>query len=193
MSIAAVRVDFVNKLVWANISGTPAPIDGVTLPAWTSDGIPLFSFSAVSGAQGLSVAAVEAGWGGDASGLQAEGWTVQSTGVNALGLTGWAELSGMRVTDQARDILTYGLGIKQDSTGYNVLNAINGDAEGWGKLRVGLGMRVTDLSLNDGPGPRTDVLAPVRLVPEPGTYALMGLGLVGLAWARSRQRRTSIR
>jgi hypothetical protein len=27
---------------------------------------------------------------------------------------------------------------------------------------------------------------PVPVIPEPGTWALMGLGLVGLAWARKR-------
>jgi PEP-CTERM motif len=183
VSIGNLRVDLVNQIVWANITGTPASIDGETFPTFTWNDTPLFSFASVSGVQGLSANAVEAGWRGDLTGLQAEGWTVQSAGVNALGLVGWAELKGLRVTDEARDGLIYSLGIVQGSTAYNVMAGLNSFAEGWGKVRVGLGMRVTDLSL----APSTTVLPPVRLVPEPGTYALMGLGLVGLALVRARR------
>lgn len=187
VSIGGLRVDLVNKLVWANIVGTTAPVDGETFPTFTSNDIPLFSFTSVSGVQGLSTNAVNAGWQGDMTALLAEGWTVQSAGVNALGLVGWAELKGMRVSDQALDSLVNSLGIYQGSTAYNVLWALNGDAAGWGQVRVGLGIRVTDLSLNDGPVPGHDTLAPVRLVPEPSTYALMGLGLLGLAMVRQRR------
>jgi len=187
VSISHLRVDLVNKLVRADLVGTPLVESGQPQTFTWAD-VPLFSFSSVSGVQGLSAGAVAAGWGGDVSGLAAEGWVLQSTGRNALGLVGWAELQGLKVTDQALVALEDSLGVLLGSTPYNYLASLNTFAEGWGKLRVGLGVRVTDLNFNDGNVPGHDILAPVRLVPEPGTYALMGLGLVGLAWVRARHR-----
>lgn len=186
VSISNLGVDLVNKVVRADLVGTQLDASGQP-QAFTWSGISLFSFASVSGVQGLSVGAVSAGFGGDGSGLADAGWVIQSRGNNALGLVGWAELQGLRVSDQALSALEGSLGVMRGSTPYHYLASLNNNAEGWGKLTVGVGLRVTDLSLNGGPVPGHDILAPVHLVPEPGTYALMGLGLVGLAMIRVRR------
>lgn len=186
-SVSGLRVDYDARALYGNLSGGYEGPQG-WVPQAAVENIQLFTFGSISGPVGLSPDAVGSALDGDTTALTALGWGIESSGRNALGLVGWSQMAGLKITDEAFGYLINALGATQGGTGYNLLNSVNGWAEGWGTLRVGLGMRVTDLTLDDGPGaPWRDTLAPVRLVPEPSTYALMGLGLVGLAWVRARR------
>jgi len=178
--LSGLRVDYDAHAVYGNLSGGYAGPQG-----WVSlagaDNVQLFSFGTIAGVRGLSPEAVGAALGGDASALAAAGWGIQSSGRDALGVVGWSEMSGLKITAETYNYMRDALGIPEGSTGYNFLNQLNNTAQGWGTLRVGMGMRVT------GSSSLQDTLAPVRVVPEPATYALMGLGLVGLAVVRARR------
>jgi PEP-CTERM motif len=188
LTISNWRVDNVTQTVWATVAGSHLNAAGKTVESQALD-TALFSFSSTSGIQALSPAKVlQAFDSQDASVLEAEGWEVQARTARALSLVGWQELQGLKISQVAFDHMTGALGLVSTDTVYNALGAINGRVGGWGTLQVGLAMRVTEGSLHR---PYVvDVLnglPPARLVPEPSTYALMGLGLAGLAMVRKRR------
>jgi hypothetical protein len=80
-------------------------------------------------------------------------------------------LSGLKVTQAGFDFFINALGIPAGGTAYNTLAAVNNTAEGWGSLKSTINFTARE----------------VLPVPEPSTYALMGLGLVGISLVARRR------
>jgi hypothetical protein len=186
-------------LTWRGLGVNPlaheitASLEATPLGAATTElgMLPLFTFSDVVGVSNLSRDAIrQAVVNADLSGLQAQGWAAQiSPTEERIDLQGKAELRGLKLTAAGRTAFMSALGVAEGSSLSQSLDAINQQAEGFGTLTFSLNMSVT------GPNYGRDVRAftdpsqwPwVRGVPEPGTWALMGLGLVGLAVVRARR------
>jgi len=187
-SISNLRVDTVAKTVWGTLGGSHLNAAGQAVESQALD-TALFSFASITGPQALSPAKVLQAFDlQNSSVLEADGWEVQARTTKALGLVGWQRLQGLQISQEAFDHLTSALGLVSTDTVYNTLGAINGQVGGWGTLELGLALRVTEGSLHlpyvvDA----LNGLPPARLVPEPATYALMGLGLAGLAMVRQRR------
>lgn len=198
LAIENLRVDMRQGLIYGKVSGKSASSAEVVV----DENLALFSFGAASGAKGFGDANYAAsvwglgGQGGsaiapDLARLAADGWQVEATTATTIAAKGQLALSAVRMTDNGFQVFANHLGLIEGYTGYTTLAGINQTTEGLGTMQVGLAVRLRDnLALNQ---PQVFDLPPVRLVPEPSTYALMGLGLMGLTWARRRQRQAVIR
>jgi PEP-CTERM motif len=77
--------------------------------------------------------------------------------------------SGLKVTEEGFNIFNAALGLGEPGAiGYDVLAGVNSKAEGWGRID-------------------STIIFTAKEVPEPSTYALMGLGLVGISLVARRR------
>lgn len=174
--ITNLEIDLVNKVVYADVfgnNGFDPIIDEKRLAIW--------NISNISGPTAITPAALLKAADGDTSGVTALGFTIDGTEAAEAGfgtkylVSTTNVLSGLKVTEAGFNFFSVALGLTPGSTGYNTLNGVNGFAEGWGSLQSKINFSARE------------VLSATPAIPEPSTYALMGLGLVGISLVARRR------
>ncbi len=160
------NIDLVSKTVRADLLGNA----GTGLET-RDTGLSLFTFASVTGPSALPTAsALRSAYEGNFTPLNDAGFTLNAANGSFQAVT---VLNGLKVTQAGFDAIANALGLTgpsapggQGSTGYEALRGVNSAAEGWGAMKA-----VINFSA----------------VPEPSTYALMGLGLAGMSWLTRRR------
>lgn len=188
LTLSDMKVDLQRGFITADVSSNPG------LPyAFNANDVDVFSIGQMSGTTRFDPS-------GDPLTLSAQGWEVQAsdstTSTRTWTLTGWIEASQLRATDAFLNQFLNSLGVFTLGTGWNVTKSINDTASGWGSLRLGMGMRLYDSGyatplLAPVVVDHNQMLRPVTNIPEPGTGALMLLGLLGLAAGGQYRRQTT--
>jgi hypothetical protein len=128
----------------------------------------------------------------DTSWLQQRGYTVVGEDMQVIGGTARKVLTlqstqvfnGLNISDGALSSLRASLGLANYETGWAATEAINASG-GWGVMNVTSTFRVYNNCLECHLQPPIP-LPSVPGVPEPSTWALMLLGLAGVAWRVKR-------
>jgi hypothetical protein len=179
MNVSNLRFDLVNKTVIADVAGTPLVYNATTKvwapgTATSQKDLALWAITSIAGPTQMSVENLMKAEGGDFSGLARDGYQLLAPTAErpyyAIGATN--VLGGLRVTDAGFAFFANALGLKAGSTGYNTLAGVNSQPDGWGSI--------------------TSNMVFTTSIPEPATYALMGLGLVGITLVARRQKSTSV-
>jgi PEP-CTERM motif len=188
MTVNNLKIDLTNKLVYADMTYKALQLDGTYGPVVSNPGVALWNIGSISGPTLLAPMAVIKAADGDFSELLALGYQQVSVTPRLDGSPAiWSNqyvakasnvLSNLTVTREGFDIFAAGLGLAPGSIGYDALDGVNSKAGGWGSMTSELIFQTTELAS----------IPPGSSLPEPSTYALMGLGLVGVALA-ARQRR----
>jgi PEP-CTERM motif len=178
LDMTNLSVDVANKQVLGNMVGGRYP-DGVSEPisSFGFDNGTLFTFDTVTGVERLPT---DQQWlNGSEATLNASGYTVA---YKSFGTTWWREItgsvmySGLRLTSQGLDVVRNTFNLSDENMAS--VEAANGSAKGLGSLTNTFTVSAA--------------FAPAAVVPEPGTYGLMGLGLIGIILARQRARKAAI-
>lgn len=182
LDMTNLSVDIANKQILGNMVGGRYP-DGVSEPisSFGFDNGTLFTFDTVTGVERLPT---DQQWlNGSEAILNASGYTVAYKSFGTYdSVTWWREItgsvtySGLRLTSQGLDVMrdTFNL----SDANMALVQAANGSAKGLGSLTNTFTVSAA--------------FAPAAVVPEPGTYGLMGLGLIGIVLARQRARKAAI-
>jgi PEP-CTERM motif len=177
-----IRFDLVSRAVIADVTGDADPVDGEDdTPAVSVSGMTMWTWGVndTSGPTSLNPDSVLAA--NPVSALTADGFTLldqrDSTVSNwrtpAAGdffqkytVLAPTTFNNLQITPVARQFFidSFGLG----PTGVTALDAVNNSIGGWGKVA-------------------SNIVFEVQEVPEPSTYALMGLGLVGISLVARRR------
>jgi PEP-CTERM motif len=140
-------------------------------PVQSKQNVYLWDFTNVTGPTAISPAALLAAADGDFSLMEKDGFNLAepTTDRPFYGFQARNSFTGLKVTEEGFDIFNQALGLgAPGAIGYDVLSGVNSKAEGWGRI---------DSVLTFAP----------TIIPEPSTYALMGLGLVGVVISRRRR------
>jgi hypothetical protein len=196
ISFSKLSIDFQTRTVSAIVAG-----QSNTGAALVPQTLSLFTFTNQQGVSGLPREALRSEMAGRfpvAPVLAGSGWNVVDegsllTGSN-LGLTGWGGVSGLSLTQAGQTAITQALGLPP---GTSTLSALTNAANDFGGIEFGLALRMAqsyDWTLPVPPYTKSrlhDFYIPaVQAIPEPGTWALMALGLLCLPWATRRQARS---
>jgi len=182
VTVKNLRVDLINKQVFADLIGRPLiSYDDPTL-VYGDEVVfsgALWNIGSISGPTSLPPAELLAAADGDTSALTARGYVINSVNnivvngvtVKDYNVTATNLLSKLTVTDDGFAAFAKTLGLVDGSTGYTTLAGVNGGATGWGTLKSAITFSAHE----------------VPAVPEPSTYAMMAIGLVGLGFAARRR------
>jgi PEP-CTERM motif len=203
------RVDLVNQQVIADVSGLTT-----TDASFSRPDTPIWSFaSSVAGPTSISLASLRSS--DPVSALQSDGFTVVDSSSAAiyqqsscfasgsgLGYPGgsggyWYPctvpagtahyvaaradllLDNLELTNAGAQVIVDGLGIFPSGNAMTALAQVNTENGKWGSMRVGLFFRAGSMNSYNWP-------ALPASIPEPSTYLMMGLGLVGVLLAKRR-------
>jgi PEP-CTERM motif len=174
--ITNLEIDLVNKRVYADVFG-----DNGFDPVIDTKRLYLWDITNISGPTTITPAALLQAADGDTSGVTALGFKIDGTEAAQAGfgtkylVSTTNVLSGLKITTEGFNFFSTALGLAPGSTGYNTLNGVNGFAEGWGSLQSKINFSARE------------VLSTTPVVPEPSTYALMAVGLVGISLVARRR------
>ncbi len=158
------QIDLVNKTVFADVLGNP----GTSFENKQTH-LALWTITDIAGPTVIPPAALLAAADGNTKPMTDLGFVIESVTPQKLYTVSTTNvLSGLKVTDAGFAFFADALGLTEGSTGFDTLKAVNDKAEGWGAMKSSI--RFT-----------------AREVPEPSTYALMGLGLVGISLVARRR------
>jgi hypothetical protein len=173
-SVGNLRIDLTNNTIYADLVGTNKATATKAATTVTLLGEALWTFASITGPTSIKPSSLLAA--DPAAAMTLDGYTnVQK----------FTDASGVYYTATANNAIT-GLSIVGGSTG----TAFNFFANSLGLLKNGKsalagvsdwGRLDSSLQISFG------AMAPVSTLPEPSTYALMGLGLVGLAAVARRR------
>lgn len=167
-SVTNLRFDLQNSLVYADLVGTKAASGTNPAVNYNLPNTALWTIGAVSGPTTIDPASLALAGQARIDAFVAAGYTYGGV-VNGNDIfTATNVISGLEVTTAGFDFFKNSLGLL--STGQNALAAVNGDAQGWGSVNSTLTFAVA-------------------AVPEPTTYAMMGVGLLVVGGALRARRR----
>jgi hypothetical protein len=176
MVIENIRFDIANKEVHAKVSGTFDPYenaDGDIVPSATTvvNDMVLWTFAGagdITGPTRLNPASILSA--NPVAALTADGFQLLNTDNSGAKpkytVLAVDEFANLQITAAGRQFFIDSLGL--GPTGVGALDAVNSSLGGWGKVASNLVFEVQE-------------------VPEPSTYALMGLGLVGISLVARRR------
>jgi hypothetical protein len=179
MNVSNLRFDLANKTVIADVAGTPL-VYNATTKVWApgtqtvQKDLTLWTITDIVGPTVIRPEALLAAGAGDFSKMQADGYKLLSTAPSSdprfplYTVSATNVLGGLKVTDAGFAFFANALGLKAGSTGYTTLSGVNSQPDGWGSIS-------------------SSIVFTAREIPEPSTYALMGLGLVGISLVARRR------
>jgi PEP-CTERM motif len=185
MTVNNLQIDLANKLVYADMAYKALQLDGSYGPLVSNPHVPLWTIGTVSGPTVIPPSGLLKAADGDFSEMLAVGYQQASVTPKPGGTpASWTDLytitasnllTELRVTPEGFGIFAAGLGLAPGSIGYDALDGVNAKAGGWGSMTSTVSFAYCYASN-------------VTPCPEPATYALMGLGLVGIGAATKRQK-----
>lgn len=173
ITVKALAVDLQTKSVYAQLDGNPLNSDGATYGAPVSYSGVLWTFENIVGPVSLTPEALAAATPLDAapdvSGLIALGYQIISNNETGVTFKAVNKITGLKVTSSGFDTFAAALGLTEGSTGYSTLMNVNNTPGGWGSM-------VSETVFTTA-------------VPEPSTYGMVSVGLIGVGLFAYRRRR----
>lgn len=169
VQVGNIRLGIANGQVIADLSGTLAAIGTKPAVAYNAPNTVLWTFDPVADVMGPTQINPTSLFATDrVTALQADGYTniQQSLDGWTIAFTANSTINNLKLTSAGATFFTNALGLQ--STGQDALKAANGSlGNKWGSINTSMTF--------------------ITVVPEPSTYTLMGLGLVGLCWVVKRK------
>lgn len=166
-SVTNLRFDLANMVVVADLVGTKAAVGTNPAVNYNLPGTTLWNIGAISGPTSIDPAALALTGQARIDAFVAQGYTYGGVVDGKDIFTANNVISGLTVTPTGFDFFKNSLGLL--STGVGALNAVNDDPQGWGSVNSTLTFAVA--------------------VPEPSTYAMLGVGLLVVGGALRARRR----
>jgi PEP-CTERM motif len=173
MTVNNLKIDLQGKLVYADMAYRALGLDGSYGPLVSKPNVALWNIGTITGPTVIPPEGLLAAADGDFSVLRNLGY--EASGIYPYATRVKNVLSNLTVTDEGFAIFATGLGLADGSIGYDALAGVNTRAGGWGTMTSEVSFCALELG-------------GASVCPEPTTYALMGLGLVGIAAVARRDR-----